>query len=191
VRAALGVLVLLCVGCGAARPLPPRIAPLPELPFALAEGPRELRTAWSRAEALLSEHAPVPPARGFDSVEDAARWADARLMPFAHDFLDRMTSVTDPLAGAVALDPSLRVFAASIAALLYEHLLNGLTLPTPHELEDDPELVAAFRDAFVDATAFAADETRALLSACVEYAGGRADATAWGEDCAQRLARAR
>lgn len=185
----LALSLVLCAGCGAARPAPPRLSPLPELPFALERGPRELRTAWARAEELLATPSPVPPASGFETVEDAAVWADASLMPFAHTYLDRMTAVTDPLAGAVALDPRLRVFASSIAALLFEHLLEALILPVPRELEDDPASVAAFQAAFADATAFAADETRALLSACMEYATEREDAAAWGDDCEGRLRR--
>ncbi len=43
------LLVACAAGCGAAAPRTARIEPLPALPFALEDGPRELETAWGAA----------------------------------------------------------------------------------------------------------------------------------------------
>lgn len=184
---AAGLFALGVTACGAARPAPARLASLPELPFPLAEGPRELRTAWSRADTLLAEPAPTAPPSGFETLDEAGAWANERVLPWAHDHLERMIDVTDPLAGAVALDGSLRVFAASITALLYERLLDVLlAVPVPREIEGDTETVAAYRAAFADALGATLSDTQALLEECISSASARTDAAAWGADCAQR-----
>lgn len=182
-------LALSC-GCGAAAPRTARIAPLPELPFALERGPRELRSAWSRAELLLSEPTPQPPSEGFATVDEAGTWANEVVMPWTHDYLERLPTITDPLAGAIALDPSLRVFAASITALLYERLLDVLfDMPVPRDIAGDAELVSAYREVFTQALGSTVGDTRGFLEECVATAGEREGAEAWGTDCAARAAR--
>lgn len=183
------LLVACAAGCGAAAPRTARIEPLPALPFALEDGPRELETAWGRADALLSEPAPIPPA-SFATLEEAGTWSNETLLPWAHQFLERMSAITDPLAGAVALDRTLRVFAASIAAALYERLLQVLLhVPVPDEIAGDPELVTQYREAFGAALGSTVDDTRGLLAECVDAAPEREGAEAWGADCAGRAER--
>ncbi len=177
-------------GCGATAPRSARIAPLPELPFALEDGPRELRMAWTRAETLLAEPSPEVPPEGFSTLDEAGDWANERVLPWAHDHLERMSDITDPLAGAVALDGTLRVFAASIAALLYERMIEVmLAIPVPEEIAGDAALVEAYRAAFFGALGGTVNDTRGFLEECVATASARDDAAAWGRDCEARLAR--
>lgn len=139
---------------------------------------------------LLSQAAPEAPAEGFSTLDEAGDWANERVLPWAHDHLERMSDITDPLAGAVALDGTLRVFAASIAALLYERLIEVmLSIPVPDEIAGDAALVEAYRGAFFEALGATLSDTRGFLEECTASASARTDAAAWGHDCEARLAR--
>jgi hypothetical protein len=125
--------------------VPPSLEAMPDPGAPEAALPPRMREAWARARLAFAVPAPDMPVD--PDVERLGRFIEGTLA----DWLDRKGRRVD--AALAELDLAAeeshrqRVIAGALAGLLHEDIARVLlSLPVPHELDDDPEIARVYAE---------------------------------------------
>lgn len=148
-----------------------------------------MERAWDMSRDALDVKAPEFPQE--PTTEEWNVWSERVFQPWLQEKQRLVVAARRELDMAATQSMRQRIMAGAIVGLLYEDLAHVLlALPTPKAImEEDPEIVEAFRHVVTGQARPYLEHSRAAYSACNQNAAaGRGGLSHWSDYCRQREA---
>lgn len=147
-----------------------------------------MRLGWDLASSAILIEMPMVPTQ-HDGIT-LTRWAEHELGDWLQRMTEALNAASAELDAAANENPLERVYAGAIVGVIYESVAQQLLwLPTPTELNREPEIANAYRDILAFNAAPYLERSRAAYRACA--ANGEMHAEELGEQwstfCAGRM----
>lgn len=196
-RVASAFAMLVLTGCGGAQEMEtrtgnttaqPTLGVLPSTHVPKEELSDHMRLGWDLASSAMLIEMPMVPTRHDGAT--LTRWAEHDLGDWLQRMSEALTAASVELNAAANEDPLERVYAGAIVGVIYESVAQQLLwLPTPSELEREPEIAAAYRDILAFNAAPYLERSRAGYHACAANAEIHAEELGpnWATFCSGRM----
>lgn len=146
---------------------------------------RSMRFGWTlAAESFL---VPPPEAPHDATAQNIQLWSDEVLAPWLERKTHTIEAARHELDRAAEENHRQRIMGGAIVGLMYEDVARVLSsIPTPEELEDEPEIRDIYRDILRSQARPFLEEARHAYSACAQNAVQPAGMRHWSRFCSER-----
>jgi len=164
---------------------PPRVEALPSLDIAEDAMSKEMRMARMLSEESLN--LPAPPLPSGRTAADIQQWSEQSLAPWLQHKQERAEAARAELDRAAAQDPRQRIVAGALVGLVYEDVAHGLLrVPSPRELDNEPEVLAMYHDLLQQQAAPYLRHAKLGYDACAANAHAIRSLEHWSNFCGER-----
>jgi hypothetical protein len=161
------------------------IEALPSLDVADSELTAEMRMA--RLLSAESLELPAPMAPGDRSAAELSAWSDRELKDWLTEKQRRAEAARAELDRAALQNHRQRILAGALVGLVYEDIARTLlVIPSPAELDSEPEVAAMFREVMAKQAAPFLMHAELAYTACAGNAAGLQAMAHWSDFCDAR-----
>jgi hypothetical protein len=163
----------------------PSIETLPSLDVGDGELTQEMRMArLLSAEALELPPPAVPTDRAGQAL---SAWSEGEFKSWLTDKQERADAARTELDRAALQNHRQRIVAGALVGLIFEDIARTLlTVPTPSELDTEPEISAAFHELLLKQAEPYLMQARLAYAACAGNAQGMSSLGHWVDFCSAR-----
>jgi hypothetical protein len=163
----------------------PSIESLPSLDVPDSELTSEMRTARLLSAEALQLPAPQPPSRR--DAQALTAWSEGEFKRWLEHKQHCADDARAELDRAALQSHRQRILAGALVGLLYEDIARTLlTVPTPSELDSEPEISEAFRELLLKQAEPYLMQSRLAYAACAGNAEGMSSLDHWVGFCSGR-----